>query len=544
VKTTDLALAEPEVGPWKDKLLYGQFRILSLRKDYKGLIARYDQGAASTFTLENKLNVLVLVAEAHRELGERDAAMALYEQIGRDYSTTPQARDAAYARLLMLYDNGDERLLEEVNKFLTENPTAPQVERVSMMKAEALFKAGDFANALPIYKIVVEKSKGLSPALWGEAEFKLGWCHSQLQHYQETIDVFGDFIAKYSGRPRIPDHPKIPAALAQRGAALMQLKRYSEAQKNFQVLTANHPGAKEREFGLENLALIYSQLGDQGHMAETFEILLRDFPETKAKAKANFWVGRASFEAKDYRKAPPFLEKARELDPPQYFERASLAIMACYFNLEDLAATEKEIEFYRSHGGLADTPSDVIRWLAQEYNKRGDYAKAEKYFPELINRKESIDDDKLQLARARVKLGKFNEAVESFNSYLDTVKEPTLRMRALLEKADAQIEQKDFTHAEETVKAGLSTASEGKFNGEFRLRAGEIEVGRGNTRKALQIFEAIPLTLDDEELCPRAMERAITLHRQSGEEDAAKKLENQLRSKYPEYLQKKRRPKS
>jgi len=75
--------------------------------------------------------VLVLVANAQRELGNRDASMALYDQIVRDYANTPQARDAAYARLVMLYDTGDQRLLEEVNKFLTDNPNAPQVERVS-----------------------------------------------------------------------------------------------------------------------------------------------------------------------------------------------------------------------------------------------------------------------------------------------------------------------------------------------------------------------------------------------------------------------------
>ena len=537
-KTAQQALAEVEIGAWKEKVEFAQFRILSLRKDYKGLLARYDQGASNNFSLDNKLNVLVLVAEAHRELGERDAATAAYEQISRDYPTTPQSRDAAYARLVMLYDNGDDRLLDEVNKFLTENPTAPQVERVSMMKAEALFKKSDYEHAAPIYKIIVDKSKGLPASLRGEAAFKLGWCYSQLQDYQPTIDTFGRFVKDF------PKHPKVPAALAQRGAALMQLKQYTAAQKDFQNLTANFPGAKEREFGLENLALIYSQLGDQGRMAETFEVLLRDFPETKAKAKANFWIGRAAFEAKDYKKVPPYLEKARELDKQQYFERASLAIMASYFNLENLEATEKEIQFYRDNGGLAETPSDVVRWLAQEYNKRGDYAKAEKYFPELIKRGEAIDDDKLQLARARVKLSKYTEAVEAFNTYLATVKEPSLRIRALMEKADAQVEQKDFLHAQETVNEGLSIATEGKFNGEMRMRAGEIEVGRENFRKALQIFEAIPLTLDDEEICPKAIERAITLHRKLGEEDAAKKLENQLRSKYPEYLQKKKQHKA
>ena len=42
--------------------------------------------------------------------------------------------------------------------------------------------------------------------------------------------------------------------------------------------------AKEREFGLENLALIYGQLGDPAHMSETFEVLLKEFPESAARA--------------------------------------------------------------------------------------------------------------------------------------------------------------------------------------------------------------------------------------------------------------------
>lgn len=535
IAKVNAALEMPEAASWKDRLNFALFRIPSLRKDYKGVLARYEAGGANSFNLENKLNVLVLVGEAHRELGQRDAAMAIYDQIAREFSTTPQARDAAYARLLMLYDTGDQRLLEEVNKFLNENPTAPQVERVSLMKAEALFKAGDFEHAAPIYAIVLEKAKGLAGDFRGEAAFKLGWSYVQLRHYDRAIDTFAMFIKNH------PTHAKIPTALAQRGAANMQLKQYTAAQKDFQDLTTKYPGAKEREFGLENLALIHSQLGDSTRMSDAFELLLRDYPETKAKAKAHFWIGCAAYDAKDYKKSIPHLTQARALDKAQYFERASLRLIAATYNMEDADATEKEIQFYRDNGGAAETQSDVIRWLGQKYFERGDYAKAEKFFPELIIRKEAIDEDKLMLARSRVKLGKLKDAVDSFNSYLATVKEPTLRINGLIEKADAQIAQSDWTGAEATLKEGLAMASEGRYNGQLRLRAGEIEVGRGNSHRALQIFESIPVTLDDEEVCPRALERAIEIYRKMGSEEPAKKLENQLRSKYPEYLQKKKK---
>ncbi|MEO6787018.1 MAG: tetratricopeptide repeat protein [Chthoniobacteraceae bacterium] len=534
-KTFDAALAMPEIGAWKDTLFVAGFRILYDKKDYKGVLARYKaSGAASLQKIESKLNVLVTVADSQRELGMRDGALATYAEIAREFPATQQARDAGYARLVMLYDAGDERLLNEVNAFLTDNPAAPQVDRVSLMKAEALFKAGDFEHAAPIYQIVIGRTKALPGNYKGEATFKLGWCWMQLGHYEEAVATFTDFLRDF------PMHAKVPTALAQRGSAQMQLHQYSAAQKDFAELVARYPKAKEREFGLENLALIYGQLGDQARMSDTFEMLLKEFPETAARAKANYWIGRTAFETKTYRKAAPHLDAARKLDKAQFFERSSLALMACLYNLEDVDATEKEIEYYKKSGGKAATPSDVIRWLGQKSYERGQYERAEKFLPELVLRKEAVGDDYLLLARSRVKMGKFKEAVDSFDNYLALAKDPVPRVAGMIEKADAQIGLKDWAGADKTVKEGLSLATEGRYNGELRLRAGDIEAGRGDMKRALQIFETIPVTLDDDQVSPRALERAMEIQTKLGNANDVKRLENQLRSKYPEYLQKKR----
>ena len=532
--TLAAALALPEAGSWKEDLQVALFRLLYDKKDYKGVIDRFVSGAANSLNLENKLKVLVLTGDAHRELGDRDAAMAIYDQIAHEFPATSQSRDASYARLVMLYDTGDARILDEVNKFLNENPTAPQVERVSLMKAETLFKTSDFEHAAPIYQVIVEKSKGLSGAFKGEATFKLGWCWMQLRYYDRAVATFSGFLKDY------PTHAKLSTALAQLGSAQMQLKQFAAALKTFQELSTKYPKSKEREFALENLALIHGQLGDQSHMAETFEILLRDFPETSAKAKANYWIGRAAFDAKNYQKAAPALDRARQLDKEQFFERGSLAILACYYNLEQVDATEKEIQFYKDNGGKADTSNDVIRWLGQKYFERGEYAKVEKFLPQLVLRKEAQSDDYLLLARSRARQGNFKDAVPSYDNYLATVKDVVPRTAGLIEKSDAQLGLKDWDGAEKTIKEGLTVATEGRYNGELRLRAGEVEAARGSIKKALQIFETIPVTLDDEAICPRALERAIELHKTLGDDDDVKRIENQLRSKYPEYLQKKK----
>ncbi|MEQ1850420.1 MAG: tetratricopeptide repeat protein [Chthoniobacteraceae bacterium] len=534
--TFDSAMKLKEIAPWKDTIEVAQYQILYKKKDYKGVVARFKETAAAGLRIESKLNVLVIVADSQRELGQRDEAMASYAQIVREFPATRQARDAGYARLVMLYEGNDQRLLEEVNTFLTDNPTAPQVERVSLMKAEALFKAGDFEHAAPIYQVVVAKTKGLTANYRGEATFKLGWCWVQLGRLEEAVTTFTTFLGEFKS------HPKVPSALAQRGSAFMQLRRYVDAQKDFIALTATYPKAKEREFGLENLALIHGQLGDQAKMAESFELLLRDYPETAARAKAHYWIGRAAFDAKDYKKAAPHLDEARKRDKAQFFERGSLAIMACHYNLENADAVEKEIEFYKANGGKAETPGDVIRWLGQRAFAQGQFERAEKYLPQLVLRKEAVGDDFLLLARSRSKLGRFKEAVDSFDSYLASAKDPVPRVAGMIEKADAQLGLKDWDGAEKTVKEGLSLATEGRYNGELRLRAGEVEAGRGNMKKALQIFETIPVTLEDEEVSPRALDRALAIEVQLGNAAEVKRLENQLRTKYPEYLQKKKNP--
>ncbi|MEK0451346.1 MAG: hypothetical protein RL088_3614 [Verrucomicrobiota bacterium] len=534
-KAINAVLGMPEADLWKDDLSVALYQLLYEKKDFKGLVAKFDASeSGKSLKLESRLRVLVIVGRAHSELGQKAEAMKIYEQIMSDFPATNQSREAAYARLGILYDTDDQRLLAEVNRFLNENPTAPQVENVSLMKAEVLFVKGDFANAAPIYQVLTEKGRKLAPALLGECIFRLGVCRSRLQEYDKADEVFSRFLKEFSS------HPKHATALAERGEARKQLKQFSAALKDFEELTTKYPKAKEREFGLENLALLHSQLGDNTKMAATFEILLRDFPETRAKAKASHWIGWSAMETKDFKKAITYFRMARDADRKLYFDRDTLATIICAYNLDDWKTVESEIEFYRKEGGKQEVPTDIVRGLAQQGYKAGSFDKVEQIIPGIILKKEATPDDFILLARSRVKLGKFNDAVDSYNSYLALVKDPVPRAGGLLEKCDAQILGGMLDEARKTAEEGLSFAPEGKANGEFRVRAGEVEFARKNYLAAMKIFEGLLATLpDDEDVTPRAIERAIECHKFLRNEAEVKRLENIIRSRFPEYLRKK-----
>jgi TolA-binding protein len=265
-------------------------------------------------------------------------------------------------------------------------------------------------------------------------------------------------------------------------------------------------------------------------------VLLRDFPESADKAKANYWIGRTAFDQKKYKKAVPHLETAREQNP-DFADRASMVIMLCHYNLEEVDALEKDVDGYKADGGKAEVPADVVRWLGAKNFEREKHDKAERFFQQLILRKEAQPDDYLLLARSRVKAGKFKDAVDSFDAYLAAVKDVGPRASGLLEKADAQIGGGDFDGADRTVRQGLELAPEGRMNGEFRLRAGQATARRGQTAEAAKIFEAISLTMDDDEVSPRALEAALECHRKLGDDADVKRLENLLRSRFPEFMQ-------
>ena len=73
------------------------------------------------------------------------------------------------------------------------------------------------------------------------------------------------------------------------------------------------------------------------------------------------------------------------------------------------------------------------------------------------------------------------------------------------------------------------------------MRAGDIQLARGNPAEAAKLYETVFLAgIDHPEITPRALSKAIQatkLAQTAGSEEKVKKLTNLLQSRYPEYVQ-------
>ena len=529
-KEFEAAIALTGNNKWKEVARMGLVRLQFNAGKYQDVLAAYEN-AATDFSSDSKPELLLLAANANRMLNKADEARVLYEKLLTEFPTNTYARDAQYERLKMLYYADDPALVGEIDKFLSTNPTGAEHDQVTLMKAEMAYKKQDYTNALPLYS-QLELSRTLPASLKGEARFKLGYCYMQLRDFDRAVKSFTAFIDEH------PTNKSVSYALIQRGLAYQQLKNLAAALKDYEQIIKRFPKAKERELALQQKALILGQQGDNAGMTDAFKALLKDYPETAAKAQANYWIGWAAFEVKNYKDAVEPLRRARDLDPEQFFEKASLRALLAVFNLEDKAGTTKEIEVY-AKDGKEKVPSQILRWLGSELYKEKRYDQAERYFTMLAPRDEAVPDDFLVLGRSRVKLGKFKEASAALETYLKSVKDPAPRATGSLELAQARIGEKDFDGAQKVTDEALLLQPEGPLNGEGRITAGDIQAARGNLDEAARIYRSVSAVLDDETVTPRALEKAVEAYKKAGNEEEAKKTLNVLQSRYPEYSQRK-----
>jgi len=520
------ALALPGKGYWKEMAQLGQVRILADAGKFQQVIEACEK-IGTEVSADVKPELLILLALAQRQTGKTADALATYAEVSKEFPGSVYDKEVQFERLRTLYSANDATLIGEIDKYLAANPEAEKRDEAQLMKAEVLFKKGDYVNVIPIYS-TLELSHQLTGNRKAQVLFRLGICHFETKNFEEAIKTFTSFINGY------PTHPLMPYALLQRGLSYQSLKDLAGALKDYDTLLKSYPKVSERELALMQQALIQGQEGDNAAMAASFKELVKEFPETAGRAKAEFWIGWGSFEAKDYKAAVPPLEEARKLDAEQFGEKAGIRLLLCSYYLEDKTATAREVERYAKEG-KTKVPAEILRWLGKSLYAGNAFESAEKYLEMLTPREEVQPDDFLMLGESQIAIQKFQAAADTLHIYLKDTKLPAARADGLLKLAEAQTGLGALDEAQKSVDEELSLEPEGEWSGLGRIAAGDIQMARRNFEQAAKIFESVAVILDDAEITPRALEKAVDAWREAGRSDEAEKTLNKLKSRYPEY---------
>ncbi len=505
----------------------GLLRLYYRANKYALLLTAYDNFKGQ-LTAENRAEAMLLAGNSQRQLDKPTEALAIYNQLLKEFPRSPQAADVAFQRVVTLYTSNDPGLAKATDDFLLTNPEPDKADKVRLIKAELLFKKEKYAEAAAAYT-QVQESAYIEPKYRAEAMYRVGYCYNQLKLPDQVIEAYSRFLRSF------PESPLAPKALAQRGLSYQQFRNFPAALQDFNALLSDFPKSKEREIALRQKALLLGQLEDGKGMVETFKQLLTDFPKTDSAGLANYWIGRTSFETKNYPQAVTSLEAARA--DKEYAAKSWMLLILSYFNTQNRDKLDAEVSEYLKAGNSPAVPAQVLNDLGSYFFELRKYDRAEPYLAAAASSPTNTAVDIwLVLARCRLFTKDYAGAKAAAESYLETKPVvPAAKAQGLLARGEALIGLGKFDDAQKNAEEALSLQPEGRLNAEGRLLTGQVALGRGNALEAAKAFQAVSVLYDDPDLTPRALALAAQAYRRANKTADAAKVEDELKTRFPSY---------
>ena len=521
--------AASDSGKWKGVAQAGLLRLEYQTGQFAQIISDYKK-SAEQLPEEAKPEAMLLVGNAHRQLGHAQEAERIYREIIEKFPSREEAKDARYQRLINIYNSDPNAVIAEVDDFLKTNPTSERADQAKLLKAEALYKQQRFAEAAPFYEEL--RASQLAPKLRAEAAYKQGWCAAQMKDGARAIEAFSYFIKTF------PDNPQTPIALTQRALAYEQSNNMDAAIADLNFLISNYPSAKEREAAIQQKALLLGELNREPEMAQTFQQLLKEYPKSSAVAQANYYIGKAAFDGKEYKRALTSLDAARRLNREQYYNPATLRIILAHYYLRDRKTATSEVDTFLASTGNTNVPPEVLEWLGIEYYNDKNYLLAEKYLGVLgrIENPAGVKPDFwFYLGDVAGKLKHYDEAENAYSHYLQSSTDAAGKAKALLALGVTKISAHKPDDAEKIAAEIMTLQPEGKVNAEARLLAGDVQFERQRFEDAGKAYAGVALLYDDPAITPRALNKAADAYRRAGKTEEADRVAKQLRDRYPNY---------
>ncbi|MFZ4116304.1 MAG: tetratricopeptide repeat protein [Chthoniobacterales bacterium] len=507
------AASLPDAGEWSGIASLGLMKVATEKKEYQQVINN-SENAILHANAEGKIQALFLTAQAERQLGDFKKALSLYDRLIAEAPTSESAHNAAFMRLLVLHSLYDPTLLLQLETFLNNKPDPHQQTQAQLLKAEVLFESGNYAGAAEAYASL--NNADLSPELKSDTLYKEAWSWNQAGDPKKALLLLSTWMTLF------PQSPQMPAALIQHAMLAQKTKDLTTAIADYSTLITNYPKAAERELALQQKALLHGELQDNKQMVESFEQLLQFYPQTTAAAQANFWIGWASFEAKEYRKAIPFLEKARSLDKKQFGERTTLRLLLAHYYLEQVPETTQEA----SSLPAASVPLAVAQWIGLKAYEQGKLPYAEKWLSLVINSNNpewNTRDLELIFAQTLLQQKKFREALEPATKTLQLSRDPASRAEATWTLATIQKGLKNYSQANALVQETLLLQPEGNINMKARLLLGDLLFAQQDYDGAARAYRAITLLSQDNAMTKQALQQAAEAYRRANNPTEAQK---------------------
>ena len=550
------ALKFSDTSPWKALAQVGAIFNAFAREDYERVIAIYNLGAY-TPPDESRAKVLLIVAHSYRLMNDLEPALQLYSLVEAKYPKQKEGVEAGYRRIQMLYQTSDKKLPDAADNFAriqaAIDSSNPYIDMAWLMKAEFHFAQAENSASGPGSNYA-NKNLSLAASAYSKVRlekvdqryreiclYKKGWSQIESGDFKGGIVSLTEFIQKHR------QSSLASSAIAKRAAAYQENEDHQYALDDFEDIAENFPEAQELEFALQQIALIYAHQRKTSEMIAAYQNLLKQFPNTDGAGEAHYWIGVGFFDLEQHQQAIPELKLAREIDS-QYDDKATVRLVICHYQLEQIDELAKNARRYLQNtpsstdeGTKSERPSiplQVLEYLGRKLAASRDYEGGEYFLTALSQGKDPTETTasvwKL-LADCRMELKNHEGVINACDNFLVQTERPSKRASAYLQRGLAQFFLNRFEEAKTSAQESLRSQKEGRTNAEARLLLGDIAAENGNLADAARDYLVVSQIFYDPDVTPKALAKAADAYRSLGKHDKAEQLQQELRSKFPDY---------
>lgn len=474
---------------------------------------------------------LYLKANAERQLLKAADAVASYAVLLGKYPDSGFAAAARYEKALTHHKAGEHEAV--VRSLAGFTPPAEVEADVYWLLAESYAALDRGDEAIQYYRFITDRFPKHELAC--DANY-------QLAHLLKSRGAFRQAARRYAVVVKsFPDHELAPRALFASAFCLAKAGDHEQAARDWAALITRYASDPLREQALYHKALSEVRLKRDAQVQATFGVLLRDFPKSKYRADAHYWLGLVAKEAGRWETASSELRAALDVGLGD-----ALALEA---KLQLASVLHKRSEWGPAADLLQELLATPIRakivpsfldWLATYRFEHRQFAEAESAAQLLVQaHKEPVWQQTgwMRIGEARAGAGDNAGARVAFAKAL----EPSLKSRAATVVALRLAEVSLADGAHDAAEAAFSKASE--LAGELdlldlRMRAyeglGLTAEARGDHEGAGRHFMSVAVLFDEPAIVPRCLAAAAAAYGALGRESDRAEALKELRERYPE----------
>ncbi|HYE95405.1 MAG TPA: tetratricopeptide repeat protein [Rubricoccaceae bacterium] len=516
------------------RYLLGQTRLRLA--DYDAALASFER-AASIEASPVAPRALYAVGALQLGMGEDAAAADAFERLGARYPDAPENTAVglgladAYARL-----GRYEEVVTETERRM-ETLTGPERDRAAFLRGDALLRLGRADEARRALTAVPDTSGLSRPATFARARLAF-----DAGDYEDAAALFAAVRTAETASGDDTDDDLAHEATYYEGLALKRMGTLGEAERRLAAATLRRPDGRYADAALLELGLLRFERRLHEQAAQSFEALLRDYPDSPHAGEAARMAGESYAALGDTRRAREAYRRAERLGAGSPELRTEVEFQDAYalFREGDYAEATDRLLAVAEDDPRGPRAGEALFWAGESAFQARDYARAERILSTFL----ASHPDHRQADAARYVLGwthfkrrDYASAARAFERFLSAYTPGT---ESVPYYADAHLRLADSYYAlgrfdeAEAVYARAREAAPAEQGADYALfQSGQAAAAAGRPDDALAAWDRLLAEFPSSSLRAEATYAKGDLHLQRGAYAEAIPLFEEVMTRYP-----------